>query len=97
MPEWQVCNDGAAVMGGFMRHFGNPAAAGMLSCVLALAAASAWAQDKVTLRVWDSFNPRSVSLPVARQDGGITTVGVMPSGGMVSETRHWGSTQHGTA
>ncbi len=35
-------------------------------------------------RVWDAFNPRSVSLPVARQDGGITTVGVMPSGGMVS-------------
>lgn len=35
-------------------------------------------------RVWDGFNPRSVSLPVARQDGGITTVGVMPSGGMVA-------------
>ncbi len=35
-------------------------------------------------RVWDGFNPRSVSLPVARQDGGITTVGVMPSGGLVS-------------
>lgn len=37
-----------------------------------------------SFRVWDGFNPRSVSLPVARQDGGITTVGVMPSGGMVS-------------
>lgn len=35
-------------------------------------------------RVWDGFNPQSVSLPVARQDGGVTTVGVMPSGGMVS-------------
>jgi len=37
-----------------------------------------------SFRVWEGFNPRSVSLPVARQDGGITTVGVMPSGGMVS-------------
>lgn len=37
-----------------------------------------------SFRVWDAFNPRSVSLPVARQDGGITTVGVMPSGGMVA-------------
>ena len=37
-----------------------------------------------SFRVWDGFNPRSVSLPVARQDGGITTVGVMPSGGMLS-------------
>ena len=35
-------------------------------------------------RVWDGFNPQSVSLPVARQDGGVTTVGVMPSGGMVA-------------
>ncbi len=35
-------------------------------------------------RVWEAFNPRSVSLPVARQDGGITTVGVMPSGGMIA-------------
>lgn len=37
-----------------------------------------------SFRVWDAFNPRSVSLPVARQDGGVTTVGVMPSGGMVA-------------
>lgn len=35
-------------------------------------------------RVWDAFNPQSVTLPVARQDGGITTVGVMPSGGLVA-------------
>lgn len=35
-------------------------------------------------RVWDAFNPASMSIPVARQDGGITTVGVMPSGGMVA-------------
>jgi imidazolonepropionase-like amidohydrolase len=35
-------------------------------------------------RVWDAFNPQAVGLPVARQDGGITTVGVMPSGGMVA-------------
>jgi imidazolonepropionase-like amidohydrolase len=35
-------------------------------------------------RAWDAFNPHSVSLPVARQDGGITTVGVMPSGGMIA-------------
>ncbi len=37
-----------------------------------------------SFRVWDAFNPRSVSLPVARQDGGVTTVGVMPSGGMIA-------------
>ena len=53
MPERQVCNDGTAVMGGFMRHFGNPALAGMLTLALTLAAPGAWAQDKVTLRVWD--------------------------------------------
>ena len=35
-------------------------------------------------RVWDAFNPQAVSLPVARQDGGITTVGVMPSGGLIA-------------
>ena len=35
-------------------------------------------------RVWDAINPNAMSLPVARQDGGITTVGVMPSGGMVA-------------
>ena len=35
-------------------------------------------------RVWDAFNPRNVALSVARQDGGITTVGVMPSGGLVA-------------
>ena len=35
-------------------------------------------------RVWDAFNPAAVTVPVARQDGGITTVGVMPSGGMVA-------------
>lgn len=35
-------------------------------------------------RVWDAFNPNATSLPVARQDGGITTAGVMPSGGMVA-------------
>jgi imidazolonepropionase-like amidohydrolase len=48
--------------------------------------ASARGKDNIaaSFRVWDAFNPRSVSLPVARQDGGITTVGVMPSGGMVS-------------
>ena len=38
-----------------MKHFKRPALAGMLTCVLALAAGGAWAQDKVTLRVWDSF------------------------------------------
>lgn len=37
-----------------------------------------------SFRVWDGFNPNSVSLPVARQDGGVTTIGVMPSGGMVA-------------
>ena len=35
-------------------------------------------------RVWDAFNPAATTIPVARQDGGITTVGVMPSGGMVA-------------
>ncbi|MES3033006.1 MAG: amidohydrolase family protein [Gemmatimonadota bacterium] len=35
-------------------------------------------------RVWDAINPNAMSLPVARQDGGITTVGVMPSGGFVA-------------
>lgn len=35
-------------------------------------------------RVWDAFNPASVLLPVARQDGGITTIGVLPSGGLIS-------------
>lgn len=35
-------------------------------------------------RVWDAINPNATSIPVARQDGGITTVGVMPSGGMVA-------------
>lgn len=37
-----------------------------------------------SFRVWDAFNPQSVSLAPARQDGGITTVGVMPSGGLVA-------------
>ncbi len=47
---------------------------------------SARGKDNIAaaFRVWDAFNPQSVSLPVARQDGGITTVGVMPSGGMVA-------------
>jgi imidazolonepropionase-like amidohydrolase len=47
---------------------------------------SARGKDNIaaSFRVWDAFNPRSVTLPVARQDGGITTVGVMPSGGMVA-------------
>lgn len=35
-------------------------------------------------RVWDALNPNATTIPVARQDGGITTVGVMPSGGMVA-------------
>ncbi|MCC7052256.1 MAG: amidohydrolase family protein [Gemmatimonadaceae bacterium] len=35
-------------------------------------------------RVWDAFNPAAVTIPVARQDGGITTVGVMPAGGLVA-------------
>ncbi len=34
-------------------------------------------------RVWDAFNPMSMLLPVTRQDGGITTVGVMPGGGFI--------------
>jgi raffinose/stachyose/melibiose transport system substrate-binding protein len=38
-----------------MKHFARPAAAGLIASALALAAAGAWAQDKVTLRVWDSF------------------------------------------
>ncbi len=48
--------------------------------------ASARGTNRVSssFRVWDGFNPRSVSLPVARQDGGVTTIGVMPSGGMVA-------------
>lgn len=37
-----------------------------------------------SFRVWDAFNPAATTIPVARQDGGITTVGVMPSGGMVA-------------
>jgi imidazolonepropionase-like amidohydrolase len=37
-----------------------------------------------SFRVWDAFNPASVLLPVARQDGGVTTVGVMPSGGLIA-------------
>ena len=37
-----------------------------------------------SFRVWDSFNPASTGLAVTRQDGGVTTVGVMPSGGMVA-------------
>ena len=37
-----------------------------------------------SFRVWDGFNPASVGLSVTRQDGGVTTVGVMPSGGMVA-------------
>jgi imidazolonepropionase-like amidohydrolase len=47
---------------------------------------SARGKDNIaaSFRVWDAFNPRSVTIPVARQDGGITSVGVMPSGGMVS-------------
>jgi imidazolonepropionase-like amidohydrolase len=47
---------------------------------------SARGKDGVSasFRVWDAFNPRSVLLPVTRQDGGITTVGVMPRGGYVS-------------
>lgn len=35
-------------------------------------------------RVWDALNPNATSLPVARQDGGITTAAVMPSGGLVA-------------
>jgi raffinose/stachyose/melibiose transport system substrate-binding protein len=46
-------------MGGTMKLFGTPAAAGMLTVALTLGAASAWAQDKVTLRVWDSFTENS--------------------------------------
>lgn len=37
-----------------------------------------------SFRVWDGFNPASVGLSVTRQDGGVTTVGVMPLGGMVA-------------
>ncbi len=35
-------------------------------------------------KVWDAFNPAAMSLPVARQDGGITTAGVMPGGGFIA-------------
>ncbi|HYW52130.1 MAG TPA: amidohydrolase family protein [Gemmatimonadaceae bacterium] len=35
-------------------------------------------------RVWDALNPHATTLPVARQDGGITTAGIMPSGGLVA-------------
>jgi imidazolonepropionase-like amidohydrolase len=48
--------------------------------------ASARGKDNIAaaFRVWDAFNPQSMLLPVTRQDGGITTVGVMPGGGMIS-------------
>ena len=48
--------------------------------------ASARGKDNIaaSFRVWDAFNPNSTLLPITRQDGGITTVGVMPSGGMVA-------------
>lgn len=48
--------------------------------------ASARGKDNIasSFRVWDAFNPNSVLLPITRQDGGITTVGVMPAGGMVA-------------
>lgn len=42
-----------------MRQFGIPAAAGLMTCAVALAAGGAWAQDSVTLRVWDSFTENS--------------------------------------
>ena len=42
-----------------MRQFNNPAAAGVLTLALTLVSAGAWAQDKVTLRVWDSFTENS--------------------------------------
>jgi imidazolonepropionase-like amidohydrolase len=47
---------------------------------------SARGKDNIAsaFHVWDAFNPHSMLLPVARQDGGITTVGVMPSGGMIA-------------
>lgn len=37
-----------------------------------------------SFRVWEALNPAAVTIPVARQDGGITTAGVMPSGGLVA-------------
>lgn len=37
-----------------------------------------------SFRVWDALNPNATSLPVARQDGGVTTAAVMPSGGLVA-------------
>jgi raffinose/stachyose/melibiose transport system substrate-binding protein len=42
-----------------MKRFAKPATAGLMASVLALAAAGAWAQDQVTLRVWDSFTENS--------------------------------------
>jgi imidazolonepropionase-like amidohydrolase len=37
-----------------------------------------------SFRVWEAFNPRATTIPVARQDGGITTVGVMPGGNFIA-------------
>lgn len=37
-----------------------------------------------SFQIWDAFNPASVLLPVARQDGGITTAVLTPRGGLVA-------------
>jgi imidazolonepropionase-like amidohydrolase len=43
---------------------------------------------RAALQVWDTFNPASVLLPVARQ-GGLTSAVVVPKGGLVSGQSAW--------
>jgi imidazolonepropionase-like amidohydrolase len=43
---------------------------------------------RAALQVWDTFNPASVLLPIARQ-GGLTSAVVVPTGGLVSGQSAW--------
>jgi imidazolonepropionase-like amidohydrolase len=43
---------------------------------------------RAALQVWDTFNPASVLLPIARQ-GGLTSAVVIPTGGLVSGQSAW--------
>ncbi len=40
------------------------------------------------LRAWDTYNPASLAIPVARQ-GGITSVAILPTGGLISGQSAW--------
>jgi imidazolonepropionase-like amidohydrolase len=40
------------------------------------------------LRSWDTYNPASIAIPVARQ-GGITSVVIVPTGGLISGQSAW--------